>query len=128
MVSFFLLLFYCCFFVFFFFSSRRRHTRSLCDWSSDVCSSDLLRDGGDRHRELHAAECLQGVDHRIEAPWLCLLEQLGLQAMQKLGAFGDGPNVLLEDDLLGRGGQHEASEPADMFGPPVRAADVADVV
>src|SRR5438132_8428104 len=27
--------------VFFFFSSRRRHTRSLCDWSSDVCSSDL---------------------------------------------------------------------------------------
>src|SRR5438034_11452565 len=28
---------------FFFFSSRRRHTRSLCDWSSDVCSSDLNR-------------------------------------------------------------------------------------
>src|SRR5438132_9625761 len=26
----------------FFFSSRRRHTRSLCDWSSDVCSSDLI--------------------------------------------------------------------------------------
>src|SRR5260221_11237728 len=25
-----------------FFSSRRRHTRSLCDWSSDVCSSDLF--------------------------------------------------------------------------------------
>src|SRR5260370_27568236 len=29
-------------FVFFFFSSRRRHTRFKCDWSSDVCSSDLL--------------------------------------------------------------------------------------
>src|SRR5947207_4747343 len=28
--------------VMFFFSSRRRHTRSLCDWSSDVCSSDLI--------------------------------------------------------------------------------------
>src|SRR5438132_11295187 len=26
----------------FFFSSRRRHTSSLCDWSSDVCSSDLV--------------------------------------------------------------------------------------
>src|SRR5690242_20971199 len=25
----------------FFFSSRRRHTRLTCDWSSDVCSSDL---------------------------------------------------------------------------------------
>src|SRR2546430_17110008 len=37
----------------FFFSSRRRHTRFDCDWSSDVCSSDLMavpaavvRDGG----------------------------------------------------------------------------------
>src|SRR5256886_2375678 len=27
--------------IFFFFSSRRRHTRFDCDWSSDVCSSDL---------------------------------------------------------------------------------------
>src|SRR2546430_13375414 len=31
-----------CFIIFFFFfSSRRRHTRFDCDWSSDVCSSDL---------------------------------------------------------------------------------------
>src|SRR2546427_5946304 len=29
--------------IFFFFSSRRRHTRFDCDWSSDVCSSDLVR-------------------------------------------------------------------------------------
>src|SRR5438874_11911795 len=41
----------------FFFSSRRRHTRSLRDWSSDVCSSDLaLASGalaffGDRYPE-----------------------------------------------------------------------------
>src|SRR5256886_11416293 len=31
----------CCL-VCFFFSSRRRHTRFDCDWSSDVCSSDLV--------------------------------------------------------------------------------------
>src|SRR5215204_238123 len=30
-----------CLSCFFFFSSRRRHTSSLCDWSSDVCYSDL---------------------------------------------------------------------------------------
>src|SRR5690606_39730667 len=30
------------FFSLFFFSSRRRHTRFSRDWSSDVCSSDLL--------------------------------------------------------------------------------------
>src|SRR3712207_727280 len=31
--------------VFFFFSSRRRHTRYWRDWSSDVCSSDLVYSG-----------------------------------------------------------------------------------
>src|SRR5436190_5866173 len=43
--------------VFFFFSSRRRHTRSLCDWSSDVCSSDLTLSVGpataNKLKELH---------------------------------------------------------------------------
>src|SRR2546430_10294374 len=28
-------------YLFYLFSSRRRHTRFDCDWSSDVCSSDL---------------------------------------------------------------------------------------
>src|SRR6266571_6049712 len=37
----------------FFFSSRRRHTRLTCDWSSDVCSSDLsIRS---RFRHVHTA-------------------------------------------------------------------------
>src|SRR5258707_7191953 len=33
----------------FFFSSRRRHTRYWRDWSSDVCSSDLLNTGAARN-------------------------------------------------------------------------------
>src|SRR5205809_1873214 len=41
-IFFYFLLFYFLFFFFFFFSSRRRHTRCSRDWSSDVCSSDLL--------------------------------------------------------------------------------------
>src|SRR5690348_18079702 len=38
------------FLFFFFFSSRRRHTRWTGDWSSDVCSSDLIvsRVAGDK--------------------------------------------------------------------------------
>src|SRR5215475_3932362 len=40
-------------FFFFFFSSRRRHTRFSRDWSSDVCSSDLLG-GGDQAPEAAA--------------------------------------------------------------------------
>src|SRR2546429_1193686 len=41
------------FFFFFFFSSRRRHTRCSRDWSSDVCSSDLLFPPGAYHSEGH---------------------------------------------------------------------------
>src|SRR5690349_22214251 len=38
----------------FFFSSRRRHTRSLRDWSSDVCSSDLSPRGAHVKRRAEA--------------------------------------------------------------------------
>src|SRR5205085_3553921 len=41
-----------------FFSSRRRHTRFDCDWSSDVCSSDLDVPGphlGDDAVDAHGA-------------------------------------------------------------------------
>src|SRR5688572_30882872 len=41
----------------FFFSSRRRHTRFHCDWSSDVCSSDL--DLFNRRLEAGAASGLE---------------------------------------------------------------------
>src|SRR5256886_5778812 len=44
---------------FFFFSSRRRHTRFDCDWSSDVCSSDLVRGVviGGRKIQIMAGPC-----------------------------------------------------------------------
>src|SRR5256885_7277955 len=42
----------------FFFSSRRRHTRLQGDWSSDVCSSDLLAFGG---LVTHAAISVMGI-------------------------------------------------------------------
>src|SRR5690349_24757686 len=50
---------------FFFFSSRRRHTRSLRDWSSDVCSSDLEADLPDARRSLAELEHPAGL-HRLE--------------------------------------------------------------
>src|SRR5438876_10800388 len=39
----------------FFFSSRRRHTRWTGDWSSDVCSSDLLFDAVEPQKHLRIA-------------------------------------------------------------------------
>src|SRR6266513_4953347 len=53
--------------MFFFFSSRRRHTRSTRDWSSDVCSSDLLnlaRDALERE-EARAKERIAELDLRL---------------------------------------------------------------
>src|SRR5438132_14209787 len=61
----------------FFFSSRRRHTRSLCDWSSDVCSSDLRkakepgwvgRAGQDNRANL-VRDCAEAMPGR-EVAWL----------------------------------------------------------
>src|SRR2546430_10743571 len=49
----------------FFFSSNRRHTRFDCDWSSDVCSSDL-EDGTDP-KLINMAEFL--VDLKPENEW-----------------------------------------------------------
>src|SRR3712207_8945434 len=61
----------------FFFSSRRRHTRYWRDWSSDVCSSDLLFDQRveDRHqplalgpdREVDRARLVDEVEHVVGA-------------------------------------------------------------
>src|SRR2546430_17317880 len=49
---------------FFFFSSRRRHTRFDCDWSSDVCSSDLALDVLGNARVVETLEeALDGISH-----------------------------------------------------------------
>src|SRR5438034_7071338 len=65
----------------FFFSSRRRHTRSLCDWSSDVCSSDLVtaiesRDPTTSGHSFRVANLTVGlasvVDHVTTGPYASL--------------------------------------------------------
>src|SRR2546430_16397822 len=49
---------------FFLFSGRRRHTRLGCDWSSDVCSSDLLSRS---HRRYHRALGHAGLSENARA-------------------------------------------------------------
>src|SRR2546430_2403168 len=49
----------------FFFSSRRRHTRFDCDWSSDVCSSDLQ----ERHVSFRAGDRLWDENGRRHLSW-----------------------------------------------------------
>src|SRR5437899_374973 len=50
----------------FFFSSRRRHTRCLSDWSSDVCSSDLVYGGVGFDPQVQALR--RGVDIVVATP------------------------------------------------------------
>src|SRR5467141_2662618 len=108
---------------FFFFSSRRRHTRFKWDWSSDVCSSELvgarvvrgqkhlgrgdvwvLRDGqlghGDETNDHHE----DGDDHRHDRP---VDEELGHDALLPDLGYGQldlrtGPDLVesLDDDPL----------------------------
>src|SRR2546430_17232783 len=61
---------------YFFFSSRRRHARFDCDWSSDVCSSDLyFRDLKSSHGGIHGTLC-----HIVWAEQLWLHRWLGKPA------------------------------------------------
>src|SRR5215204_5311036 len=75
------------FFFFFFFSSRRRHTRSLCDWSSDVCSSDLATREQRRSRPFWQPSG-QGLDE----------PRVGALNEARVGLLQPTPEVSSEDD------------------------------
>src|SRR6267142_3621328 len=86
-------------FFFFFFSSRRRHTRLTCDWSSDVCSSDLervgLADGADR---------IAGLLSHGQKQWL----EIGMLLMQE-------PQLLLLDEPVAGMSDEETEKTAELF-------------
>src|SRR3989449_11066372 len=69
----------------FFFSSRRRHTRCSRDWSSDVCSSDLVG--------------LYDVLARVEPSPVIELNRAAAVAMRD----GPAPGLALIDAILARG-------------------------
>src|SRR5712691_6785725 len=53
--------------MFFFVSSRRRHTRFDCDWSSDVCSSDLRKKDCHMLYQQSSAEAIHdGTKHLVQ--------------------------------------------------------------
>src|SRR5260370_1488250 len=64
-----------------FISSRRRHTRFKCDWSSDVCSSDLGRNFAELALDAGAREHMQ---------------RLALRAARRAGLARD--NIVDDED------------------------------
>src|SRR6266480_4081735 len=93
---------------FFFFSSRRRHTRLTCDWSSDVCSSDLAQPGD---VGVSPQEPQQLVDHRRHVD---LLGRDQREAVRKIEAHlmpehreRAGPRAILLALALGADAAHQ---------------------
>src|SRR3712207_5888153 len=81
-------------FLIFFFSSRRRHTRYWRDWSSDVCSSDLVEidNGGSSIRMVGLAPVGvlpeyqgQGIGSRLIRMGLEACRERGYDAVVLLG-------------------------------------------
>src|SRR5690606_41071528 len=60
----------------FFYSSRRRHTRFSRDWSSDVCSSDLLREENEiTEAKAENIVVSTGAKHSIANVFMCMINE-----------------------------------------------------
>src|SRR5688572_32709362 len=77
----------------FFFSSRRRHTRFDCDWSSDVCSSDL--GGGRRVSVEFGPETALGLPARV-------VRRLGLLGVVSFRNLHKVPSIRSEERRVGK--------------------------
>src|SRR3712207_8933220 len=75
--------------LFFFFSSRRRHTRYWRDWSSDVCSSDLVEQRREQRDECGELGLLLRADHDVN--------RLDLARVEADGRGGQFLALLVED-------------------------------
>src|SRR5690606_40367363 len=102
----------------FFFSSRRRHTRFSRDWSSDVCSSDLV---SMRTRRPLVRELLwndQVIDTaRVDAVLAERGQRGELDRLLSRASFGLALSFLLSAVQIGRASCRERGEVAGGAGP-----------
>src|SRR3989475_628908 len=112
---------------FFFFSSRRRHTRFDCDWSSDVCSSDLVTVGTNNQTVTASAANALGspltfvasaVDARIAGTVSLTKGMLAPPRVQRVGADATGVGPVLRAPSL------PAKQPPALARRPVAARSI----
>src|SRR5688500_13978826 len=87
-------------FQYFFFSSRRRHTRLQGDWSSDVCSSDLIAPGSCMLEWCDAPGAIAAELAGKKARWNPLIAEMALEPdgrheLEPAGAAGPATHVRL---------------------------------
>src|SRR3712207_8726165 len=96
--------------VFFFFSSRRRHTRYWRDWSSDVCSSDLLANF------LLVRFLFPGPDLPVEVPYTFFKEEVRAGNVEAIYSQGDSVEGRFEEPVTyppkGEAGSEPGSTPS----------------
>ena len=83
---------------------------------------------GDGHGELHTAQGLEGLDHRVQAPGFHLLVECLFETLEAFGVFVDRADIFLKDDLLRWGGTDHFSEPPEVGRAPIGPAGIADIV
>src|SRR5207237_3311659 len=105
-----------CLMWFFFFSSRRRHTRFKCDWSSDVCSSDLAeisRSRTDSKQGIERARILLAYAHGAGVSEIARTQRTNRprveRTIDKALQIGAVPSL---HDLAGRGRKCEKTSEA----------------
>src|SRR3546814_7287580 len=83
----------------FFFKQKTAYEMRISDWSSDVCSSDLLVEPGSRPRTIAQTMNKAGI-HVNEDAFVILARLTGQDKQLQAGAYeavqGDSPRVLLE--------------------------------
>src|SRR5207249_7054580 len=91
----------------FFFSSRRRHTRSKRDWSSDVCSSDLIEwpkrefeQFEDSHVEI-AIRVLDDGTREISVEYRSEERRVGKECRGRREAYDEKEKVVIEMKMIG---------------------------
>src|SRR5207237_4618355 len=101
-----------------FFSSRRRHTRFKCDWSSDVCSSDLVVEA-ESGNFITSIETKSGAHNTIcgldgsraylaglRSPWLFVADTKTHKVIDKVGPRS-------EERRVGKGGRSGSGKSID---------------
>src|SRR5699024_11328418 len=103
----------------FFFSSRRRHTRSKRDWSSDVCSSDLVEVGLaqpplEEGAGVHPRRGMALEEDLVAAAWMVLAaEEVVEPDLVEGGGSRVGGDVRSEERRVGREGGAWGEEEGD---------------
>src|SRR2546430_10199905 len=109
--------------MFFFFSSRRRHTRFDCDWSSDVCSSDLdglskiglslLPPESDRLYSLSTVKIPDGVDDAAVRKMLLEEYSIEIGGERKSTRLNSRHSQISHADLCLKTKRHFAQQPLE---------------